>query len=100
MYLYIHRHGHDIEPDISRPFEVNASNYTPTFFEEPANTRSGIEEILTCDANTEYLRSFLHGSSDKELFKKNVPLGTYEDFKPYISPTGSLQMLFRESLLP
>ncbi|KAG2243070.1 hypothetical protein Bca52824_095082 [Brassica carinata] len=43
-----------------------------------------LEEILTCDANTEYLRSFLHGSSDKELFKKNVPVGTYEDFKPYM----------------
>ncbi|KAL0726396.1 hypothetical protein Bca4012_022489 [Brassica carinata] len=43
-----------------------------------------LEEILRCDANTEYLRSFLHGSSDKELFKKNVPVGTYEDFKPYI----------------
>lgn len=43
-----------------------------------------LKEILTCDANTEYLRSFLHGSSDKELFKKNVPVGTYEDFKPYI----------------
>ncbi|CAA7025476.1 unnamed protein product [Microthlaspi erraticum] len=43
-----------------------------------------LKEILTCDANTEYLRSFLHGSSDKELFKKNVPIGTYEDFKPYI----------------
>ncbi|CAH8312134.1 unnamed protein product [Eruca vesicaria subsp. sativa] len=43
-----------------------------------------LKEILTSDANTEYLRSFLHGSSDKELFKKKVPIGTYEDFKPYI----------------
>lgn len=43
-----------------------------------------LEEILRCDANTEYLQSFLHGSADKELFKKNVPVGTYEDFKPYI----------------
>ncbi|KAF8098362.1 hypothetical protein N665_0268s0031 [Sinapis alba] len=43
-----------------------------------------LKEILTCDANAEYLRSFLHGSSDKDLFKKNVPIGTYEDFKPYI----------------
>ncbi|KAF3596913.1 hypothetical protein DY000_02027816 [Brassica cretica] len=43
-----------------------------------------LKEILTCDVNTEYLRSFLHGSSDKDLFKKNVPIGTYEDFKPYI----------------
>ncbi|KFK29982.1 hypothetical protein AALP_AA7G202400 [Arabis alpina] len=34
--------------------------------------------------HSEYLRSFLHGSSDQKLFKKNVPVGTYEDIKPYI----------------
>ncbi|KAL1222223.1 Indole-3-acetic acid-amido synthetase GH3.15 [Cardamine amara subsp. amara] len=33
-----------------------------------------LEEIHTLNANTEYLRCFLHGSSDKELFKKNVPM--------------------------
>ncbi|CAH8362930.1 unnamed protein product [Eruca vesicaria subsp. sativa] len=43
-----------------------------------------LEEILRVNANTEYLRSFLHGSSHKELFKKNVPVVTYEDVKPYI----------------
>ncbi|KAL0763676.1 hypothetical protein Bca101_079827 [Brassica carinata] len=48
-----------------------------------------LKEILTCDVNTEYLRSFLHGSSDKDLFKKNVPIGTYEDFKPYIERVAS-----------
>ncbi|CAN7083032.1 unnamed protein product [Brassica oleracea var. botrytis] len=43
-----------------------------------------LEEILKVNANTEYLRRFLHGSSDKELFKKNVPVVTYEDVRPYI----------------
>lgn len=43
-----------------------------------------LEEILTLNANTEYLRRFLHGSSDKELFKKNVPMANYEDVKPFI----------------
>ncbi|CAA7024425.1 unnamed protein product [Microthlaspi erraticum] len=43
-----------------------------------------LEEILTLNANTEYLRQFLHGSIDKELFKKNVPVVSYDDIKPYI----------------
>ncbi|CAA7048205.1 unnamed protein product [Microthlaspi erraticum] len=43
-----------------------------------------LEEILKANANTEYLRRFLHGSSDKKLFQKNVPVSSYEDVKPYI----------------
>lgn len=43
-----------------------------------------LTEILKANANTEYLGRFLHGSSDKELFKKNVPVVSYEDVKPYI----------------
>ncbi|CAA7048206.1 unnamed protein product [Microthlaspi erraticum] len=43
-----------------------------------------LEEILKANANTEYLRRFLHGSSDKNLFQKNVPVSSYEDVKPYI----------------
>ncbi|KAF8087908.1 hypothetical protein N665_0562s0009 [Sinapis alba] len=43
-----------------------------------------LEEILKLNANTEYLRQFLHGTSVKELFKKNVPVVRYEDVKPYI----------------
>ncbi|CAA7055655.1 unnamed protein product [Microthlaspi erraticum] len=43
-----------------------------------------LEDILTLNANTEYLRQFLHGSSDKELFKKNVPVVRHDDVKPYI----------------
>lgn len=43
-----------------------------------------LKEILTLNSGTEYLQNFLHGSSAKELFKKNVPKVTYEDVKPYI----------------
>ncbi|CAH8355046.1 unnamed protein product [Eruca vesicaria subsp. sativa] len=43
-----------------------------------------LTKILKADANTEYLQQFLQGSSDKELFKKNVPVVSYEDVKPYI----------------
>ncbi|KAG2300886.1 hypothetical protein Bca52824_037358 [Brassica carinata] len=43
-----------------------------------------LNKILKANANTEYLHRFLEGSSDKELFKKNVPVVTYEDVKPYI----------------
>lgn len=43
-----------------------------------------LKEILTLNANTEYLHRFLRGSSDKELFKKNVPVVSYDDVKPYI----------------
>ncbi|WZY97423.1 hypothetical protein YC2023_069752 [Brassica napus] len=43
-----------------------------------------LNKILNANANTEYLKRFLQGSSDKELFKKNVPVVSYEDVKPYI----------------
>ncbi|KAJ4895574.1 Auxin-responsive GH3 family protein [Raphanus sativus] len=43
-----------------------------------------LDKILKANANTEYLHRFLEGSSDKELFKKNVPVVSYEDLKPYI----------------
>ncbi|KAG2300884.1 hypothetical protein Bca52824_037356 [Brassica carinata] len=43
-----------------------------------------LDKILKANANTEYLHRFLEGSSDKELFKKNVPVVSYEDVKPYI----------------
>ncbi|CAF2082441.1 unnamed protein product [Brassica napus] len=43
-----------------------------------------LNKILKANANTEYLQRFLQGSSDKDLFKKNVPVVSYEDVKPYI----------------
>ncbi|XVE80121.1 hypothetical protein DITRI_Ditri14bG0113800 [Diplodiscus trichospermus] len=41
-------------------------------------------EILKRNAGTEYLSRFLHGQTEKQLFKRNVPTVTYEDTKPYI----------------
>ncbi|KAL0680946.1 hypothetical protein Bca4012_047793 [Brassica carinata] len=43
-----------------------------------------LEEILTPNLNTEYLQRFHVERFDKELFKKNVPVVSYEDIKPYI----------------
>ncbi|XP_010555002.1 PREDICTED: 4-substituted benzoates-glutamate ligase GH3.12-like [Tarenaya hassleriana] len=46
-----------------------------------------LEEIVTRNMNTEYLRRFLDdgdGQFDKEHFKKNVPVVKYDDVKPYI----------------
>lgn len=40
-----------------------------------------LEEILTLNANTNYLQSFFRGRFDKEIFKKNVPVVTYDDVK-------------------
>ncbi|KAE8704265.1 Indole-3-acetic acid-amido synthetase GH3.17 [Hibiscus syriacus] len=41
-------------------------------------------QILKRNAGTEYLGRYLNGKTDKELFKRNVPIVTYEDIKPYI----------------
>lgn len=43
-----------------------------------------LKEILTRNSETEYLRGFLNGCGDKDLFKKSVPVVNYEDIKPYI----------------
>ncbi|XP_052203923.1 indole-3-acetic acid-amido synthetase GH3.17 [Diospyros lotus] len=43
-----------------------------------------LDEILTRNARTEYLASFLKGQPDKQLFKSQVPIVNYEDIKPYI----------------
>ncbi|XVE61388.1 hypothetical protein DITRI_Ditri06bG0035500 [Diplodiscus trichospermus] len=43
-----------------------------------------LENLLKRNAATEYLKKFLHGSTDKQHFKKKVPIVTYEDFKSYI----------------
>ncbi|XP_018445569.1 4-substituted benzoates-glutamate ligase GH3.12 [Raphanus sativus] len=42
-----------------------------------------LEVIITPNLETEYLQRFMD-RFDKELFKKNVPVVTYEDIKPYI----------------
>ncbi|XP_027091075.2 indole-3-acetic acid-amido synthetase GH3.17-like isoform X2 [Coffea arabica] len=43
-----------------------------------------LEEILTKNASTDYLKGFLNGHSDKGLFKNKVPVVDYEDIKIYI----------------
>ncbi|XP_021753437.1 probable indole-3-acetic acid-amido synthetase GH3.1 [Chenopodium quinoa] len=42
-------------------------------------------EILTRNANTEYLKRFkLNGANDRETFKTKLPMVTYEDLQPEI----------------
>ena len=43
-----------------------------------------LEDILTKNAGTEYLKRFLEGHADKELFKKKVPITNYDGIKPYV----------------
>ncbi|KAE8686498.1 Indole-3-acetic acid-amido synthetase GH3.2 [Hibiscus syriacus] len=43
-----------------------------------------LEEIITRNAHTEYLKGFLNGQCDMKVFKHNVPVVNYEDIKPYI----------------
>ncbi|KAF2536193.1 hypothetical protein F2Q68_00022832 [Brassica cretica] len=45
---------------------------------------SVLEAILSRNAKTEYLRGFLKGKFDKQSFKKNLPVITYEDYRSYI----------------
>ncbi|CAN6470535.1 unnamed protein product [Victoria cruziana] len=46
--------------------------------------RQVLREILTRNAETEYLQRFLSGQCDVDLFKGKVPLVNYEEIKPYI----------------
>ncbi|KAL4311129.1 hypothetical protein GQ457_01G007880 [Hibiscus cannabinus] len=41
-------------------------------------------QILQRNAGTEYLSRYLDGKADKVHFKKNVPIVTYDEVKPYI----------------
>ncbi|GAV88170.1 GH3 domain-containing protein [Cephalotus follicularis] len=43
-----------------------------------------LDEILTGNVQTEYLNGYLNGQSNKELFKRKVPVVRYEDIKSYI----------------
>nr|XP_027102235.1 indole-3-acetic acid-amido synthetase GH3.17-like [Coffea arabica] len=43
-----------------------------------------LQEILTTNANTQYLKGFLNGYSDKQLFKKAVPVVEYQDIEPFV----------------
>lgn len=43
-----------------------------------------LKEILTGNANTEYLHGFLNGETDRSLFRRRVPIVDYDRVKPYI----------------
>lgn len=43
-----------------------------------------LEDILTTNATTQHLSTFLNGLSDKKLFKTNLPIIDYEYIQPYI----------------
>ncbi|KAL2547263.1 Indole-3-acetic acid-amido synthetase GH3.17 [Forsythia ovata] len=43
-----------------------------------------LKEILTQNANTEYLKAFLDGHATMNIFKNKVPVVNYEDIVPYI----------------
>lgn len=44
-----------------------------------------LAQILSRNANTEYLQTFkLGGATDRESFKSKLPVVTYEDLQPYI----------------
>ncbi|CAH2072857.1 unnamed protein product [Thlaspi arvense] len=45
---------------------------------------SVLEAILSSNAQTEYISGFLNGQLDKQSFKKNLPIVTYEDYRSYI----------------
>jgi auxin responsive GH3 family protein len=60
------------------------------FIEEMTKNTDSVQqkvlaEILTQNAETEYLKRFgLNGATDRETFKSNVPVVTYEDLQPDI----------------
>lgn len=43
-----------------------------------------LDQILTRNADTEYLHGFLKGQKRRDLFKKKVPVVDYDQVKPYI----------------
>lgn len=67
--------------DTNEGFEKKLKNLTSNVKKIQDNL---LEEIITPNTNTEYLQRFLPEKFDKELFKKNVPIVTYEDIKPYL----------------
>ncbi|XP_072950174.1 indole-3-acetic acid-amido synthetase GH3.17-like [Typha angustifolia] len=43
-----------------------------------------LKEILTRNLDTEYLHGFLQGGTDRDLFKKRLPVVDYDKVKPYV----------------
>ncbi|KAK3221563.1 hypothetical protein Dsin_008588 [Dipteronia sinensis] len=60
------------------------------FIEEMTRNADAVQErvlteILSRNAETEYLRRFkLHGATDRDTFKSRIPVVTYEDLQPEI----------------
>jgi len=67
--------------DINETFEKQLKDLTSNVKSIQDNL---LEEIITPNTKTEYLQRFLIDRFDKELFKKNVPIVSYEDIKPYL----------------
>ncbi|CAD5331563.1 unnamed protein product [Arabidopsis thaliana] len=67
--------------DINETFEKQLKDLTSNVKPIQDNL---LEEIITPNTKTEYLQRFLIDRFDKELFKKNVPIVSYEDIKPYL----------------
>lgn len=67
--------------DINESFEKQLKYLTSDVKQIQDNL---LEEIITPNTKTEYLQRFLIDRFDKDLFKKNVPIVTYEDIKPYL----------------
>ena len=65
------------------------------FIEEMTRNADAVQErvlaeILTRNAETEYLRRFnLNAATDLETFKSKVPMVTYEDLQPEIQRIAS-----------
>ncbi|XP_062156976.1 probable indole-3-acetic acid-amido synthetase GH3.1 [Alnus glutinosa] len=82
-----------VESQVSYPLSPPASeNHTKAleFIEEMTRNIDAVQErvlaeILSRNADTEYLRRFrLNGKTDRDTFKSNVPVVTYEDLQPEI----------------
>jgi auxin responsive GH3 family protein len=82
-----------VESQVSYPLGPPAcENHTKAleFIEEMTRNIDAVQErvlaeILSRNADTEYLRRFrLNGKTDRDTFKSNVPVVTYEDLQPEI----------------
>lgn len=71
-----------------KPISNNDETWDATLKDLTSNVKETqdnvLEEIITPNLKTEYLQRFNMDRFDKKLFKKNVPVVTYEDIKPDI----------------
>ncbi|KAH0907425.1 hypothetical protein HID58_039252, partial [Brassica napus] len=71
-----------------KPISNNDETWDATLKDLTSNVKeiqdNVLEEIITPNLKTEYLQRFNMDRFDKKLFKKNVPVVSYEDIKPDI----------------